>query len=295
MSPKQNLHTEAQRNEAMGMLEGGKTQRVVAENFGVSVRTIERWYRKHKKGQSLGIKKGRGRKGTLSRVAKIVIKKSLEKRRFSTRKLAAKLTARGHPANRETVRRHMRKNLGARPYRPPVKPLLTKKQRLQRLKFCNERKDWSENDWKRVIFSGKRSFELFHPPNRSINVFWSTNKEDTPTPTYPSKIMVWGAMSANALSGLHVVPQKQTLNTPYYVNNILEQELLPAMSRRRFRGRITERKFFPRLSEAIYQQDGATPYTSATTLNWLKSSGINFWGKGVWPANSPDLSPIENL
>ena len=101
MSPKQNLHTEAQRNEAMGMLEGGKTQRVVAENFGVSVRTIERWYRKHKKGQSLGIKKGRGRKGTLSRVAKIVIKKSLEKRRFSTRKLAAKLTARGHPANRE--------------------------------------------------------------------------------------------------------------------------------------------------------------------------------------------------
>ena len=45
----------------------------------------------------------------------------------------------------------------------------------------------------------------------------------------------------------------------------------------------------------IFQQDGAPVHTSKVALKWLENNLNSFWGKGVWPGNSPDLSPIENL
>ena len=28
---------------------------------------------------------------------------------------------------------------------------------------------------------------------------------------------------------------------------------------------------------------------------WLSEHLLDFWAKGIWPSNSPDLNPIENL
>ena len=44
-----------------------------------------------------------------------------------------------------------------------------------------------------------------------------------------------------------------------------------------------------------FQQDGAPVHTSKVAIKWLENNFNSFWGKGVWPGNSPDLSPIENL
>ncbi|KAI6646048.1 hypothetical protein LOD99_9496 [Oopsacas minuta] len=49
------------------------------------------------------------------------------------------------------------------------------------------------------------------------------------------------------------------------------------------------------MSRAIFQQDGAPAHTANMTQNWLRSNLKSFWAKGTWPANSPDLSPIENI
>ena len=45
----------------------------------------------------------------------------------------------------------------------------------------------------------------------------------------------------------------------------------------------------------IFQQDGACPNTSLETQVLLEEKIPHFWRKDQWPANSPDLSPIENL
>lgn len=50
---------------------------------------------------------------------------------------------------------------------------------------------------------------------------------------------------------------------------------------------------FPNGMEWIFQQDGARPHTSASTRDWLEKNQFNVLSP--WPANSPDLNPIENL
>ena len=47
--------------------------------------------------------------------------------------------------------------------------------------------------------------------------------------------------------------------------------------------------------DSIFPQDNATCHTAQSTTAWLQRHNITVMGKGVWPANSPDLNPIENL
>ena len=49
------------------------------------------------------------------------------------------------------------------------------------------------------------------------------------------------------------------------------------------------------MSETIFMQDGAPAHTAIRTQKWLSEYLPGFWEKGVWPSNSPDLNPIENL
>ena len=48
-------------------------------------------------------------------------------------------------------------------------------------------------------------------------------------------------------------------------------------------------------SRAIFMQDGAPPHTAQKTQQWCRQHLSDFWERGVWPGNSPDLNPIENL
>ena len=45
----------------------------------------------------------------------------------------------------------------------------------------------------------------------------------------------------------------------------------------------------------IFQHDNAPAHRSAYTSDWLKKAGFNNERVRVWPRNSPDLNPIENL
>ena len=107
--------------------------------------------------------------------------------------------------------------------------------------------------------------------------------------------MVWGVMSYRALSHLHIIPKGQTVTSEYYVEVILKQSLASTMLRTGDSGTILERELLPERSKAIFQQDGAPPHTSKRSQEWLKSNMPGFWTKDIWPPNSPDLNPIENL
>ena len=49
------------------------------------------------------------------------------------------------------------------------------------------------------------------------------------------------------------------------------------------------------MSDSIFQQDGPPSHTSKLSQQWCQNNFPNYWAKDVWPGNSPDLSPIENL
>ena len=96
---------------------------------------------------------------------KIVLKKAVGKRSQSATKVARRLSRKGYPVSDRTARRYWQKTLGLKAYKIRVRPKLTEKQRDHRVKFCEERKHWTADDWKRVLFSDESTFELFHPPN----------------------------------------------------------------------------------------------------------------------------------
>ena len=78
------------------------------------------------------------------------------------------------------------------------------------------------------------------------------------------------------------------MTSDYYVEVILKQSLTSSLLRTRDSGTILKRKLLP-------EQDGAPAHTSKGSQEWLKNNVPCFWTKEIWPLNSPDLNPIENL
>ena len=286
------------RASAIGMLEAGKSQGEVARTLGKTTRTINNWWKRHKLNVSLQDKPRSGRPSSIKRVAKIVISKSLGKRRQSTRNIAKRLTAQGNPTSKTAIHRYLKNTLKVRSYKRPQCPRLSQKQKIHRLKFCKDRISWSSEQWANVIFFDEAPFYLCEPSNRQIDRVWSSDGQNIPpvlTIKFPPHLMVWGAMSARGVSELHFIPQKCSVNAKYYVENILAGSCRDAFARKRSTGTILQRKLCENMSDSIFQQDGAPAHTSKLSQQWCLDNFPNYWAKDVWPGNSPDLSPIENL
>ena len=286
------------RYRAIGMIEGGMTQRQVAKSLKVGLRSIARWWKSHKSGQSLHDKPRSGRPEKIHHVAKQVISLSIGKRGQSTRKLARRLTSKGYSVSRETVRRHLKNEINLKAYRRPRKPRLTEKMKKARIEFAKSKLNWTLNDWKNVLWSDESSFQLFPPSNPNCDRVWLHSPSKVPptfTVKHPPKVMVWGMFSYRALSQLHFVPQKQSVTSQYYREEILSKTAMEAMSRSRMNGSLVSRKILKCTSNAIFMQDSAPPHTAVANQVWLSEHFPLYWRKGEWPGNSPNLNPIENL
>jgi hypothetical protein len=89
--------------------------------------------------------------------------------------------------------------------------------------------------------------------------------------------MVWGAISM--FKKFKLIRIEGTLDAEQYQAQILTK-FVPEMPR------ATRKKL-------VLMQDGATAHTAASTQQWLSDHTVEQlpW----WPANSPDMNPIENV
>ena len=292
------MSRETVHTRAIGMLEAGRNQGDVAKCLSLNRRTVNKWWGRFVKGQSLEDRPRSGRPSGVSRVAKIVCAKAANKRGQSVRKLSVKLSRKGYRISKTTVQRYMNLSLGLNAYRRPQQPKISEKQRKKRFKFCQNLKNWTVEDFKRVIWSDESIFELEHSSNAQNDRVWAKEKALVPprlVSKHPAKIMVWGGMSAQALTELHVIPQKQTVDTKYYTTEILEKSLLPSLTRTASTGSVLQKKMVPGMSPPIFQQDSAPAHASNEAQKWCQDNLQSFWDKATWPGNSPDLNPIENL
>ncbi len=89
--------------------------------------------------------------------------------------------------------------------------------------------------------------------------------------------MIWAAMSSAGVGPLCFL--KSTVNAAIY-QEILEHFMLPSAD-----------KLYGD-ADFIFQQDLAPAHTAKGTKSWFNDHGVTVLD---WPANSPDLNPIEDL
>jgi transposase len=169
-----------------------------------------------------------------------------------------------------TVRRHLIR-IGYTSVLPRNKPMLTDEQRLRRLEWANAHLN---DDWSRIVFSDETSIQLFGNTVRR----WSKDprNEIKRIPKNRQKIMVWGAISRKGIVGLCMF--SGIMNAARYTD-ILKKNLVPACTR-----------IFG--EDWTFQQDNDPKHTAKATKKYLRENVPNVLD---WPANSPDLNPIENV
>ncbi len=94
---------------------------------------------------------------------------------------------------------------------------------------------------------------------------------------FPQSVMIWAAMSSAGVGPLCFL--KSTVNAAIY-QEILEHFMLPSADN------------LYGDADFIFQQDLAPAHTAKGTKSWFNDHGVTVLD---WPANSPDLNPIENL
>ncbi len=93
---------------------------------------------------------------------------------------------------------------------------------------------------------------------------------------FPQSVMIWAAMSSAGVGPLCFL--KSTVNAAIY-QDILEHSCTSAD------------KLYGD-ADFIFQQDLAPAHTAKGTQSWFNDHVVTVLD---WPANSPDLNPIENL
>jgi len=186
--------------------------------------------------------------------------------------LAAKLQ-KAHPGLSISTRT-IQRNLSELKYvvcRPVAVPLL-------KPIHIETRKQWglrhAKDRWNQTIFSDETTFQTFRN-TQPVRYRLGNQRPQRPMVKHPYKVHVWGAFSANGPIGF--VLFTETMNAQKYCE-ILEQHLFPNASRAGPRWR--------------FQHDNAPMHTASVTRCLLETHKTRVID---WPANSPDLNPIENL
>ncbi|KAI6646929.1 hypothetical protein LOD99_9023 [Oopsacas minuta] len=283
------------RERAIGMIEAGSTQKSVASTLGATIRTVRNWCKRHRAGYLLDDKPRSGRPTKLSRIPKIIIRKSIGKPYNSTRNLEKYISSKLVIVSKDTIHRYLRDTIGAKAYKRPSYPKLTEKQKVKRLEFCQERKTWTDRVWERVLFSDESTFEFFHLTNRQNDRVWEINLHNI-SPVESVKNPPNDGLGVMNRQGYQIYTSSpQTLiEYEYYINEILEKCCLPPLGVERLephlpKGKCVERcprQFHVGWRPCIYNHKDPEMAFRAST--WIRE-------KGVWPSNSPDLNPIENL
>jgi len=180
---------------------------------------------------------------------------------------------------RETAR-NLLKEFGYKSYIARKVPFLSRENMKKRVDFSKEFFSKSIEYWKSVIWSDECTFKLY--PFQQKRYWKKSSKEYSIPITNPTKkygggsVMVWACFSYSGVGNLVFIDQK--------VNSLTYQQILVE--------NLKESAKMMLLQDFIFQQDNAPAHSSKLIKKIFEENKIKLL---PWPAQSPDLNPIENL
>ncbi|GFX16603.1 transposable element Tcb1 transposase [Trichonephila clavipes] len=194
---------------------------------------------------------------------------------------AFQATATGRQVSRFTVYRRLHKG-GLFARRPERCLPLKVGHRHHRLQWGNEHKNWSTDQWSRVLFTDESRFSTRSDSQRVL--IW----REIGTRFYPSNtkkrhhygghgVLVWRGIILNGRTELHIFDRGSVTGDRYS-----EEVLLPHVNL--FRGAIDP--------DFIFMDDSARPHRILAVEELLESEDITRMDR---PAYSPDLNPFEHV
>lgn len=184
------------------------------------------------------------------------------------------------PVSTTTIRRRLKTCGGFDSYFAAFKPYLSPANVIKRLAWAKAHQHWTVDQWKRVLFSDespftisfKRKCRVWRVPNSRYDC-----KNMRSTIKHDKKINVWGGFCASAKTELRLI--EGIMETNQYLE-IMEDTMVPGAVKLFGDGEFT------------FQQDNDPKHTARRTKEWFEQSNCKIL---PWPAQSPDLNPIENL
>lgn len=161
------------------------------------------------------------------------------------------------------------------------KPLLSQRHIKNRIEFAKEHKDKPQIFWNKILWSDESKVNLFGNDARRY-VHRPRGKENDPK--YVTKtikhgggsVMIWGCFSSCGVGPL------------IRIEGIMDAEKYKEILLRAF-----NTDFMDNLPiKWIFQHDNDPKHTSRVVKKWLEDNNIRVL---KWPAQSPDINPIENL
>lgn len=262
----------------------GHTPTYIAQFYKVSRNTVKGIIRCSKLQKIEGVKKKPGRKHKLGpRCIRRLLNYVRDNNRQPLFVIATRFrTKDGVKLSERTIRRYLHKN-GVNSYVAASKPYLSTKHITVRLNWCVIRQQWSIQQWSKVAFTDESSFTL--RPTKNYARVWRQQgtryAAKNVVPTFKSgfvSLSVWGLFSARGRSPLVLIDG--TLNQFKYIE-ILSKYVLPFKT-----------EFHPGNNEFLYQHDGCGPHRAKKVSAFLEAKGVEVL---PWPAQSPDLNPIEHV
>ena len=163
------------------------------------------------------------------------------------------------------------------------KPMLTRSHMRRSLDFAKKYKHWKEKNWEQVLWTDEAPFSIFGKCGKTYvrrRQGLEFNAECLkPTVKHGGgKIQVWGCFTANGVGHIHHI--KGIMDQKMY-KQILIHHMRPSMIKLGGKDKI------------VFQQDNDPKHTANSVKQYIANAGYLVLEN--WPAQLPDINPIESL
>ncbi|KAG2211510.1 hypothetical protein INT46_008639 [Mucor plumbeus] len=190
------------------------------------------------------------------------------------------------PMTTSGVKKMLRKK-GFKARRKVKTNMVSRDNKKVRLAWAKAHRHCTVTDWRKWVFSDGTRVNMWG--SDSVSFYWpdkpGTMQPHQTTPKVQNNgggVMFWGCITADG-PGYGTVILEGTINSEEYVK-ILDSSLLETLD---YYGKAA--------SDIRFQQDKASPHKSDVTRDWFDQNDFSADEILDWPAQSPDLNPIEHV